>query len=115
MTGERRHYPIRLSAEPADKTASSSTASAATTARLSLASSGRPPWVKEATALAGDRSYFRLSQLDLVGGTIGIGHHHRIGLPIPFGRVGAPAIGLDGDDLVRPEVDDCRINELLVG
>src|SRR5262245_47796474 len=105
-----------LSAEPAEKTASSPTAaSAATTARLSLASSGRAPWVKEAAALAGNRSRFGLPQLYLIGGAVGVGHHHRIGLPIPFGSVGAPAIGLDGDDLVRPEVDDCRIDKLLVG
>src|SRR6478752_3289784 len=62
-----------LSAEPAEKPASSSAPATTTaTARLSLALCRPTPWLKEAAALAGNWSHFRLPQLDLIGGAVGV-------------------------------------------
>src|SRR5690349_5293084 len=67
------------------------------------------PWrVPEAARLlaSGGPRRLRLAQLDLVGVAVRISHHDGIGLPIPLRRVGAPAEGLDRDDLVGIEIDD---------
>src|SRR5262249_51365800 len=102
------------SAEPAKNTAAAAASTtAAASLRLSLTRSRTAKLIEEAstTFLASDWPRLRLAEFDLVGGAVGVGHHHRIALPIPLCSVGAPAVGLDGKHLVRPEGDNGPIDQ----